>query len=534
MARPITRIGTNNPAYRKRIPEDVKRILDKLPASYRPTGWGKNEIVISLRTPDKRKAAAEHARISAEVETRFASLRTGFKTLSKMEAVALSGMIYRAFAESLEDNPGSAEKWDKLLIGNLVAKAGKLGMGPLLIGKEAKRQASMESRFGPLVDAALAKECLLLDDDSRKLLVEEVAKATDQAFFKLRRNAESDYSPDEGAKRFPTWSNPAAKPETSGKKKLTLPDLFERWAKHPEQADQAPRTVSRYRGIFEALAVFLKNPDARKVTTDDVRSYIESRMENGLTPRAARDVHKAALSSVFNWAVGKGIIAGNPAKDIAIKVRKATQLRSKGLTDIEAQALIKACLAIPATASQGSIEAAQRWLPLICLYTGARRGEVAQLRKADIRRNPIPHFHFTPDAGTMKDREYRDVPVHPRLIELGFLSFVDSTSDGPLFYDPANRRNEKATTPQSELVGSKVVAWLKEGVLTDPKLKQPLHAIRHRFLTCARRAGVEEQYVDAIDGHSSGKQGRSYGIYELPVLQRELKRLSAGLIEGRE
>lgn len=531
MARPITRKGTDNPAYRKRIPEDVKRILDKLPASYRPTGWGKNEIVISLRTADKRKAAAEYARIASEVETRFTTLRTGVKTLSRKEAVALSGTIYRAYAESLEDNPGSAEKWTRLLTGNLIAKAGKFGMGPLLIDKEAKRQASMESHFGPIVDAVLSREGLLIDDDSRKLLVEEVAKATDQAFLKLRRNAESDYSPDEEANRFPAWINPASKAGTS-EKKLTLLDVFERWEKHPEQAAQARRTVSRYRGVFASVSAFLKNPDAHIITTEDIRSYLEARMAAGLSPRSANDVDKAALNSILNWALGKGIVATNPVADCKIKVTKTPILRPKGLTDSEAHALTKACLAIPTSAPQGTMEAAQRWIPLICLFTGARRGEVAQLRKADIKRNPLLHFHFTPDAGTMKDKEFRNVPVHSRLIELGFLSFIDSANDGPLFYDPANRRNGKATTPQSELVGSKVVAWLKGGPLNEKNLKNPLHAIRHRFSTCARRAGIEEQYVEAIDGHSSGRQGRAYGEYHLSVLQREIERLKAGAIEG--
>lgn len=532
MARPITRKGTNNVSYRKRLPADVKRILDKLPKSFRPTGWGRNEIVIATGTADKRKADAELARIAAEIESRFTRLRAGVRTLSHKEAVALAGTIYRAFADSLEDNPGSPEKWEKMLVGNLVAKVGKLGKGPLLIGEQAKRQASMEFRFGPFVDAILAKECLLVDDDSRKLLINQVASATNQAFTKLRRNAEGDYRPDEDAGRFPVWNSHAKKPDISGKK-LTLSDLFEKWAKHPEQADQAPRTVSRYKGVFDALSTFLKNPDANKVTTEDIGSYLEARMATDLTPRAARDVHKAALSSVFNWAVGKGIVAINPAKDYPIKVTKPKLLRPKSLRDAEAQSLTKACLAVPASSHQGTEQAARRWLPLICLYTGARRGEVAQLRKQDIERKPTPHFRFTPEAGTLKDREFRDVPIHPRLIELGLLTFVESSNDGPLFCDPANRRNPKATTPQSDLTGSKVVAWLKKDVLTDPKLKNPLHAIRHRFLTCARRAGIEEQYVDAIDGHASGKQGRGYGEYELPVLQREVERLSPALVEGR-
>ncbi len=265
-------------------------------------------------------------------------------------------MLYRAFAENLEDNPGSPDKWEKLLVGNLVAKAGKLGLGPLLISEKAKRQASMELRFAPLVDAFLVKECLLIDDDSRKLLIEEVAKATDQAFVKLRKNADGDFRPDEDANRFPVWSNPVSKP---GDKKLSLSNLFDQWVKHREQAYQAPKTVARYRGVFNALSEFLKNPDARKVTAEDVRSYLEARMADGMTPRTARDVHKAALNSVFNWALGKGMVAANPAEDASIKVRKPPLLREKGLTDSEAKTLTQACLAIPATARQGRLEAAQ-------------------------------------------------------------------------------------------------------------------------------------------------------------------------------
>ena len=74
MARPISRKGTNNVSYRKRIPADVKRILDKLPKSFRSAGWGRDEIVIATGTADKRKADAELARIAAETPG-FAGLK---------------------------------------------------------------------------------------------------------------------------------------------------------------------------------------------------------------------------------------------------------------------------------------------------------------------------------------------------------------------------------------------------------------------------------------------------------------------------
>ena len=71
------------------------RILDKLPAEYRLTGWGKDWIKISTGAADRRKAGVEHARIVAEVESRIEVLRAGPRTLP-WEAAALAGEVHRA------------------------------------------------------------------------------------------------------------------------------------------------------------------------------------------------------------------------------------------------------------------------------------------------------------------------------------------------------------------------------------------------------------------------------------------------------
>jgi hypothetical protein len=58
-----------------------------------------------------------------------------------------------------------------------------------------------------------------------------------------------------------------------------------------------------------------------------------------------------------------------------------------------------------------------------------------------------PALRLTPEAGTIKDREFRFVPIHPRLIELGFITFVAGAPEGPLFFDPARRRRKDANSP---------------------------------------------------------------------------------------
>ena len=58
MARPTGRNGTVNQLYRKRIPADVKKILNGLPDAYRLDGWGADEITITVGTSDARRASA--------------------------------------------------------------------------------------------------------------------------------------------------------------------------------------------------------------------------------------------------------------------------------------------------------------------------------------------------------------------------------------------------------------------------------------------------------------------------------------------
>ncbi len=80
-------------------------------------------------------------------------------------------------------------------------------------------------------------------------------------------------------------------------------------------------------------------------------------------------------------------------------------------------------------------------VPLIGLFTGARLNEVCQLNpNTDIKQDMktgIYYFHFT-DEGLVEGIEKsiktsssrRIVPIHSKLIELGFLDYVDHVKSG--------------------------------------------------------------------------------------------------------
>jgi integrase len=67
--------------------------------------------------------------------------------------------------------------------------------------------------------------------------------------------------------------------------------------------------------------------------------------------------------------------------------------------------------------------ACRRWVPWLCAYTGARVGELTQLRAGDVQARQGPAgsiwvLRLTPDAGTIKTGRARTVPLHADLVRL--------------------------------------------------------------------------------------------------------------------
>jgi hypothetical protein len=105
-------MGSDNWYFRRKIPADVQRILASLPKDQRPAGWYKTHISISLGTADRNEAKAKCPEVAAAVERQIEAFRNGPKPLTPKQIAALSGLLYRAFAEGLEEDPVlTPEQW---------------------------------------------------------------------------------------------------------------------------------------------------------------------------------------------------------------------------------------------------------------------------------------------------------------------------------------------------------------------------------------------------------------------------------------
>ncbi len=488
MARPTTRTGTANATFRQRVPADIKRILAGLPRRYRPIGWGKDEIVISLRTADKGAIPAAHAKVMAEVERHYAGLRAGFRPLSNKEAVALAGEVYRDF-QQFEDDPGEGALWRDILEQNKDAQVGNFGL-QLGIGDKARVRHAMEYRFGALADGCLARHAILTDANSRWKLVHALADAMNDAARKLAKNAAGDYRPDPNADRFPDMKS-AVQPTTSTsdfpKSLQTVWQLFEAWRAHALRMNKKANTLDRYAPCIRSLDTWARGRPAASLTDDDVWEWAEARTaKDGVSPKTVNRVDLAAVKSVFTWATtraGSRVLSTNPASGVRVDEPNEPVTRDKRFTTKEWQAILQAARSAPDDPDNPTLGYAKRWVPWIAAYTGARVSEITQLRGKDVRRDGATWIiDFNPEAGGIKTNEARVVPIHDHLVELGFPDFAKSCGVGPLFYDPRRRQHANAKRSQAENRSGELSEWVREVANLDRSI-----APNHTGDTCSNR-----------------------------------------------
>jgi integrase len=466
-------------------------------------------VQASLRTKDLRQAKQLHATADAALRRFWDAQRNGPTRLTQKQATALAGTLYQTFGIGLEDNPGSPEKWAWVQDVNDRAREGRLGRAALMISRKTAKAQSTEERFGPFADALLAREGLVIDGDSRTLLIKAVAHALDAAARKLERNAEFDYAPDPIASSFPVWEQPKNKDKPLSDDNLTVSALWKRWSAY--HADKkAQTTVERYAPSLRSLATFTKDKEAGAVTSDDIYAWAEHRRDvDNISPKVINQNDLVAVSSVFRWAVsrqgGKLIPASPVTKDVRLDLPKAQPKRERTLRQSEVKAILKLAQGVKDDPKNPTSAFAKRWCPWLAAYSGARIQELTGLRVEDIQNEGgtwVMHFQKT------KTGQPRAVPIHEHLIEMGFLDFVTSRKSGPLFYDP-KRSSGKAKTPQSEQRAIKLAAWVREETKLDEAV-DPNHGWRHTFKTTALEVGIPERISDAITGHSSASVARSY------------------------
>ena len=301
----------------------------------------------------------------------------------------------------------------------------------------------------------------------------------------------------------------------------SLADILDGWWTEAKAAGRKPSTFESYRNTITGLTTFLGHQDAQRVTPEDVVRFKDHRLAKGISAKTVKDSDLSGLKTVFGWAVSNRKLPSNPATGITIKLGRPQKLRGKGLTEEEARAILSAALNVARGGELSGTFAAKRWVPWLAAYTGARVGELAQLRKQDVAKDG-EHWTIrpTPEAGTIKTNEARTVVLHSHLVELGFPAFVETAPAGHLFLKPS-----KSGDVLGPLQGLKNrLAEFSRTIVRDPNVA-PMHGFRHRFKTVGMEAGVSTRVLDAIQGHAARTAGDSYGDVTVKAMATAMERL---------
>lgn len=532
---PVKRPGSANAQFVKRIPLDLKDSLagrellvplDERGASvFVKIGAGSQSVRFSLRASQPLEIKKRQAFAATYLEEVFAALRENRPlSLSRSQVTALAGELYRSWAA--EQNRGIAhiEQGGRMVrVDAFDILDDQAEMEGLMLTAEKITAATddalgpkLESAVGALADKLLGRKGIMrLDADSRHTFLSVLPRALVEGMQARAKTLGGDFRPDEAASRFPIWEAlPKEAPKGLPASTLSLTGLVEAWWTEAQAAGKSESTRESYTNSFRILSTFLSHDDALRVTPEDIINFKDHRLKtpNPKTgkPVSAKTVKASdltAFKSVFDWAVSNRKLSANPATGVTVKLGKKVKVRERDFNKEETTAILSAASAVGSNGRLSETNAMKRWVPWLCAYTGSRVGEMVQLRKEDIR-DEDGHWiiTITPEAGTVKGKERRDVPIHAHLVELGFVEFVRTSKDGYLFMTIKPRKSFRGTWQSKK---NRLAEFVRT-VVKDPNVA-PNHGWRHTFKTRGIEAGIQEKVLDAICGHAPGTVGRAYG-----------------------
>ena len=396
---------------------------------------------------------------------------------------------------------------------------------------------------GAELRAVLQRAGMVVDDRQFKGLLLASGKAVVQGMAKIIRECDGDFSPDPEADRFP----PFVPPKDKEKKSPLAEDVWAAGAK-----TWSPATREKYRRIFDDFLAQLPSYglrqtrgdwDLARIAKDHVRAWRDGlleRLKNQATPRTIQREYLGALKAIFSSAVRGERIAENPADDVSVAEAWGKKGQKKrGFHDEEAKPILRAALAPPSPRMSAHRAAAQRWVPWLCAYTGARVNEMTQLRARDVvRADGVWCVSITPEAGTQKMESARLVPLHEHLIALGFVEFtMRFRPNQPLFHayeipelDDAPENAEalaehrRKAADAAETIGGRLATWVR-GLGVTAKDVDPNHGWRHRFKTEGRACAMDFNVLDAIQGHAPTSVSAKYGEFAPRIMAPHIAKL---------
>ncbi len=299
------------------------------------------------------------------------------------------------------------------------------------------------------------------------------------------------------------------KPKTRDEKAKSLKWFAELVGPVTDVREITPDHVRKFRDAVDGLK---KGSSASATLKENHTSIAKNRIQ----PDTALKLFGFA-KEFLGWLAQDGYLDEAPGRNITVPVpKKAKSEQRRPFTPEEldlffSSPLFTGCKSVKRRAAKGDkvFRDDEFWMPLVLLHTGMRLAEPLQIAAEDVVVDgEHPHFRLVAGKINLKNHgSERKVPIHPDLIELGFLDFVRSRQAA----NPKQRlfRNIVSQGEVANYYSQRLGRYLREIGITDKRVVT--HSFRHYAKDVMRDAKVPKDASDQITGHSSGTVSESYG-----------------------
>lgn len=533
---------------------------------------GRKDIWISLRTSDEalahRRAIEEVAKVYRRWEGRDEIVAPRQPTLAELESIAI-----RYGHDAVLDYEANRRE---LLRGRGI-KGWRRDRRRAEINRETAAFLATDgdlSIAGEFAEIAVEELGLDLGEPERSRLAQLINKARVEALTVAAKHAEGELEAESDGPMARRVRSAAALQAKPGE---TIVELFEIYAEQllQEQSKQ-PAGVDQDRMVIGQFAEFVgKERAVASLTFDEIKEFVDAlaavpagykkrKAFNGCTIRQAiekgqregvrtlspvtQERYISAVSAFYAWLKkdrGGRRVTSNPFDGLHLDVRKLKRGNTRPpftadqITAIINSPLFTGFLADGKEHRPGNMRADdwRYWVPLICLFTGARIGEAAQLHVDDIFQiGGIWCAEFRTDAETgqrTKNEKSRIVALHSKLLKIGLREFVERERERAECDGNRQLFPDLEPGPRGQF-GDKPSRWFRSyldkiGVKArDAADGFGSHSFRHTMADQLRAAGhLDDVFDPLIHGHYNGGTTGLYGRS-----QQGTPELSSRLIES--
>ncbi len=258
--------------------------------------------------------------------------------------------------------------------------------------------------------------------------------------------------------------------------------------------NNAPSTIGLKEGCYLDFQILFNNPQIHTITKDTATTYKQRQIAAGWE-RQTINAKVSFLKTFFEWAINNNMyFQPNPFMNLNIKANNKSGSVQKSYKSFTTDNLKAIFDPINFIAYMGS-KPDYYFLPIVCLYTGARIEEVASLKISDFNcEDGITYF--VPNTAKTKS-SIRKIPICDQLVNLGFLKYVEeirALKQEQLFYY-LNASKNGYSKNCSRRFGEYLT---KLGIADSRKV---FHSLRHTVIDILTNQNTNTGLAMALVGH---------------------------------